>query len=161
MCAYFPLRQLPAEIRDIVQSEIVGVKELLEDQNIAVASALRSAIRNQDRTDQHRTLGNSETDVVILKALSKLNTISGALLREQEKTEEQTASALKALPALARFIQEETSEIKDLLEAQSEPGARDLEQLRSAVSQSLANDQGQYRTGTLIAISIKLSFARM
>ena len=76
MCL-FPLRQLPAEIRDIVQSEIVGVKELLEDQNIAVASALRSAIRNQDRTDQHRTLANSETDVVILKALSKLNTILG------------------------------------------------------------------------------------
>ena len=41
------------------------------------------------------------------------------LLKEQEKTEQQTNSALKALPALAKFIQAETSDIKELLQEQT------------------------------------------
>ena len=68
------VRQLPDEIRNIVQSEIFELKDLLEDQNIAVASALRSAIKSQDR--QERKSGTSDTEVVILKALAKLNKIS-------------------------------------------------------------------------------------
>ena len=53
-----------------------------------------------------RDVTGSDTDVVVLRALAKLNEISGVLLREQEKTEEQTGAALRALPALAKFIQE-------------------------------------------------------
>ena len=48
--------------------------------------------------------------------LNHLSRISGVLLKEQEKTERQTNSALKALPALAKFIQAETSDIKELLQ---------------------------------------------
>ena len=137
------VRQLPDEIRGIVQDEIVSVKELLEDQNIAVASALRSAIIRQEDREERKIEGNTETDVVVLKALAKLNNIAGILLREQEKTEKQTSSALKALPALAKFIQAETSDIKDLIEDNEEDIARneDLEELKDAVSQSLANDK--------------------
>jgi len=134
------VRQLPDEIRNIVQSEIVELKDLLEDQNIAVASALRSAIRAENR--QERKSSDSETEVVILKALAKLNKISGVLLKEQEKTEQKTSSALKALPALAKFIQAETSEIKDLVEAQADNTRdADLDELKDAISQSLANDK--------------------
>jgi len=137
------VRQLPDEIRGIVQDEIVSVKELLEDQNIAVASALRSAIIRQEDREERKIEGNTETDVVVLKALAKLNNIAGILLREQEKTEKQTSSALKALPALAKFIQAETSDIKDLIVDNEEDIARneDLEELKDAVSQSLANDK--------------------
>merc|ERR1712106_932783 len=135
------VRQLPDEIRNIVQSEIVELKDLLEDQNIAVASALRSAIKAENR--QERKSGSSDTEVVILKALAKLNKISGVLLKEQEKTERQTNSALKALPALAKFIQAETSDIKDLLVEQvgQDGDEQELEDLRGAVAQSLANDK--------------------
>merc|ERR1712106_1038724 len=135
------VRQLPDEIRNIVQSEIVELKDLLEDQNIAVASALRSAIKAENR--QERKSGSSDTEVVILKALAKLNKISGVLLKEQEKTERQTNSALKALPALAKFIQAETSDIKDLLVEQvgQDGDEQELEDLRGAVAQSLANDE--------------------
>jgi len=134
------VRQLPDEIRNIVQSEIVELKDLLEDQNIAVASALKSAIRSENRSE--RKVGNSQTEVVILKALAKLNKISGVLLKEQEKTEQQTSSALKALPALAKFIQAETSDIKDLIEEQADSTKNeDFDELKDAISQSLANDK--------------------
>jgi len=134
------VRQLPDEIRNIVQSEIFELKDLLEDQNIAVASALRSAIKSQDR--QERKSGTSDTEVVILKALAKLNKISGVLLKEQEKTEQQTSSALKALPALAKFIQAETSDIKDLIDEQADSTTSgDLDELKDAIGQSLANDK--------------------
>lgn len=134
------VRQLPDEIRNIVQSEIVELKDLLEDQNIAVASALKSAIRAENR--QERNSGTSETEVIILKALAKLNKISGVLLKEQEKTEKQTSSALKALPALAKFIQAETSDIKDLIDEQSDRTKDgDLDELKDAIGQSLANDK--------------------
>lgn len=134
------VRQLPDEIRNIVQTEIVELKDLLEDQNIAVASALRSAIKSQDR--QERKSGSSDTEVIILKALAKLNKISGVLLKEQEKTERQTSSALKALPALAKFIQAETSDIKDLIDEQADSTTSgDLDELKDAISQSLANDK--------------------
>jgi len=134
------VRQLPDEIRNIVQSEIVELKDLLEDQNIAVASALKSAIRAENRNE--RKIGNSQTEVIILKALAKLNKISGVLLKEQEKTEQQTSSALKALPALAKFIQAETSDIKDLIDEQADrTNDEDLDELKDAISQSLANDK--------------------
>merc|ERR1712106_301886 len=134
------VRQLPDEIRNIVQSEIVELKDLLEDQNIAVASALRSAIKAENR--QERKSGSSDTEVVILKALAKLNKISGVLLKEQEKTERQTSSALKALPALAKFIQAETSDIKDLIDEQADSNTDgDLDELKDAIGQSLANDK--------------------
>merc|ERR1712106_768229 len=134
------VRQLPDEIRNIVQSEIVELKDLLEDQNIAVASALRSAIKSENRNE--RKIGNSQTEVIILKALAKLNKISGVLLKEQEKTEQQTSSALKALPALAKFIQSETSDIKDLIEDQADnTNNEDLDELKDAIGQSLANDK--------------------
>merc|ERR1712106_70451 len=131
------VRQLPDEIRNIVQSEIFDLKELLEDQNIAVASALRSAIKAENR--QERKSGSSDTEVVILKALAKLNKISGVLLKEQER---QTSSALKALPALAKFIQAETSDIKDLIDEQADSNTDgDLDELKDAIGQSLANDK--------------------
>jgi len=134
------VRELPDEIRNIVQSEIVELKDLLEDQNIAVASALKSAIRAENRSE--RKIGNSQTEVIILKALAKLNKISGVLLKEQEKTEQQTSSALKALPALAKFIQAETSDIKDLIDEQADStNDEDLDELKDAISQSLANDK--------------------
>lgn len=134
------VRQLPDEIRNIVQSEIFELKDLLEDQNIAVASALKSAIRAENR--QERKSGTSDTEVVILKALAKLNKISGVLLKEQERTEQKTSSALKALPALAKFIQAETSDIKDLIEDQADTTRdADLDELKDAISQSLANDK--------------------
>jgi len=134
------VRELPDEIRNIVQSEIVELKDLLEDQNIAVASALRTAIRTESR--QERKSGSSDTEVIILKALAKLNKISGVLLKEQEKTEKQTSSALKALPALAKFIQAETSDIKDLIDEQADRTTDgDLDELKDAISQSLANDK--------------------
>ena len=137
------VRELPDEIRGIVQDEVVSVKKLLEDQNIAVASALRSAIVRQADREDRRVESSSETDVVILKALAKLNNIAGILLKEQEKTEEKTTSALKALPALAKFIQAETTDIKDLIVENEDDFNRndDLEELKDAVSQSLANDK--------------------
>ena len=137
------VRELPDEIRGIVQDEVVSVKKLLEDQNIAVASALRSAIVRQSDREDRRIESSSETDVVILKALAKLNNIAGILLKEQEKTEEKTTSALKALPALAKFIQAETTDIKELIVENEDDINRsdDLEELKDAVSQSLANDK--------------------
>ena len=137
------VRQLPDEIRGIVQDEIVSVKSLLEDQNVAVASALRSAISRQNDREAKKIERTSDTDIVVLKALSKLNNIAGILLKEQEKTEQQTSSALKALPALAKFIQAETTDIKELIEENEDDADRDedLEELKDAVSQSLANDK--------------------
>ena len=136
------VRELPAEIRGIVQTEVDGLKDLLEDQNSAVAGALKSALRNEELRGG-RDGAQSETDIIILKALSKLNRISGVLLKEQEKTERQTNSALKALPALASFIQAETSDIKDLLEEQTsnDSDKSELAELRKAVAQSLSNDK--------------------
>ena len=135
------VRELPDEIRGIVKTEVEELKDLLEDQNSAVSGALRSALRNEERGGREN--GQSETDIVILKALAKLNKISGVLLKEQEKTERQTNSALKALPALARFIQAETSDIKDLLVEQvgHDGQEQELEDLRGAVAQSLSNDK--------------------
>merc|ERR1719209_1711408 len=136
------VRELPDEIRGIVKTEVEELKDLLEDQNSAVSGALRSALRN-DELRGGRNDGQSETDIIILKALAKLNKISGVLLKEQEKTERQTNSALKALPALAKFIQAETSDIKDLLVEQvgDDGEEQELEDLRGAVAQSLANDK--------------------
>ena len=135
------VRELPDEIRGIVKTEVEELKDLLEDQNSAVSGALRSALRNEERGGREN--GQSETDIVILKALAKLNRISGVLLKEQEKTERQTNSALKALPALAKFIQAETSDIKDLLVEQvgHDGQEQELEDLRGAVAQSLSNDK--------------------
>ena len=135
------VRELPDEIRGIVKTEVEELKDLLEDQNSAVSGALRSALRNEERGGREN--GQSETDIVILKALAKLNKISGVLLKEQEKTERQTNSALKALPALAKFIQAETSDIKDLLVEQvgHDGQEQELEDLRGAVAQSLSNDK--------------------
>ena len=135
------VRELPDEIRGIVKTEVEELKDLLEDQNSAVSGALRSALRNEERGGREN--GQSETDIVILKALAKLNKISGVLLKEQEKTERQTNSALKALPALAKFIQAETSDIKDLLVEQVGHNGQEqeLEDLRGAVAQSLSNDK--------------------
>merc|ERR1711936_858726 len=135
------VRELPDEIRGIVRTEVEELKDLLEDQNSAVSGALKSALRNEERGGREN--GQSETDIVILKALAKLNKISGVLLKEQEKTERQTNSALKALPALARFIQAETSDIKDLLVEQvgHDGQEQELEDLRGAVAQSLSNDK--------------------
>ena len=138
------VRQLPQAIKAIVEDEIDGVKNLLEDQNLVVASALRSAISNQENRDDRRIKSDGETDVIILRALAKLNNIAGILLKEQERTEEKTSSALKALPALAKFIQAETSDIKDLIidnEDLRQSREEDLEELKDAVSQSLANDK--------------------
>ena len=138
------VRQLPEEIKAIVGDEIDGVRTLLEDQNLVVASALRSALSNQEDRDERRTKAESKTDVIILRALAKLNNIAGILLKEQERTEQQTSSALKALPALAKFIQAETADIKDLIvdnEDLRESREEDLEELKDAVSQSLANDR--------------------
>ena len=133
------VRQLPDEIRNIVQSEIFELKDLLEDQNIAVASALKSAIRAENR--QERKSGTSDTEVVILKALAKLNKISGVLSKEQERTEQKTSSALKALPTLAKFIQAETSDIKDLIEDQEDTTRdADLDELKHAISQQGCRD---------------------
>ena len=136
------VRELPDEIRGIVKTEVEELKDLLEDQNSAVSGALRSALRNEELRGG-RGDGQSETDIIILKALAKLNKISGVLLKEQEKTERQTNSALKALPALAKFIQAETSDIKDLLVEQvgKDGEEQELEDLRGAVAQSLANDK--------------------
>merc|ERR1711936_349585 len=135
------VRELPDEIRGIVRTEVEELKDLLEDQNSAVSGALRSALRNEERGGREN--GQSETDIIILKALAKLNKISGVLLKEQEKTERQTNSALKALPALAKFIQAETSDIKDLLVEQvgHDGQEQELEDLRGAVAQSLSNDK--------------------
>ena len=136
------VRELPSEIRGIVKTEVDELKDLLEDQNAAVSGALRSALRNEELRGG-RGDSQSETDIIILKALAKLNKISGVLLKEQEKTERQTNSALKALPALAKFIQAETSDIKDLLVEQvgNDGEEKELEDLRGAVAQSLANDK--------------------
>merc|ERR1711936_411144 len=131
------VRELPDEIRGIVKTEVEELKDLLEDQNSAVSGALKSALRNEERGGREN--GQSETDIVILKALAKLNKISGVLLKEQEKTEQQTSSALKALPALAKFIQAETSDIKDLIDEQADrTNDEDLDELKDAISQSLA-----------------------
>ena len=45
----------------------------MEDQNSSVASALRSALRNEELRGGRDGAAQSETDIVILKALSKLN----------------------------------------------------------------------------------------
>ena len=54
-------------------SQVEELKELLEDQNSSVASALRSALRNEELRGGRDGAAQSETDIVILKALSKLN----------------------------------------------------------------------------------------
>ena len=53
--------------------QVEELKELLEEQNSSVAGALRSALRNEELRGGRDGAAQSETDIVILKALSKLN----------------------------------------------------------------------------------------
>jgi len=136
------VREIPAEIRNILNSEMTDLRDILDSQNQNVAQQLEKVLR----FDESRSSIGSDTEVVILRALAKLNQISGLLLKEQEKTEKQTDKALRALPALAQFIQAETAEIKDLIASQEtnnndEEAQRQLLQLRQSVSQSLSNDK--------------------
>ena len=62
-----------------MKKKILKLMDLLEDQNTAVASILRTAIKSQDR--QERKSGTSDTEEVILKTVAKLNKISGILLK--------------------------------------------------------------------------------
>ena len=79
---------------------------------------------------------------MILKALAKLNKISGVLLKEQAENDRQSGAALKALPAIAKFIQTETGEIKELIADQSSSeDNQETKELRESVRKSLANDR--------------------
>ena len=132
------VREIPDEIKSILQSEMDELRSILEDQNHVVSRQLQESLSSVNE----KSSINSETEIVILKALAQFNKIAGVLLKEQEKTEKQTETALKALPALAKFIQEETEDIKGLIESQDSQSARqDLEELRKSVQQSLANDK--------------------
>jgi len=132
------VRELPDEIKNILQSEMDELRSILEDQNTAVSRQLQESLST---VHGHSSI-NSETEIVILKALAQFNKIAGVLLKEQEKTEKQAETALKALPALAKFIQEETSDIKGLIENQENQGIDlELEELKKSVQQSLANDK--------------------
>ena len=75
------VRELPSEIRNIIQDEIVSVKDLIEDSNSATASALRTALSRQEDREDRRLSVSGDTDVVILRALSKLNNIAAILLK--------------------------------------------------------------------------------
>ena len=83
-----------------------------------------------------------DTELVILRALAKLNKISGVLLKEQAENDRQSGAALKALPAIAKFIQTETGEIKELIADQSSSeDDQETKELRESVKKSLANDR--------------------
>jgi len=134
------VREIPAEIRVILDTEMNDLREILETQNQNVGRQLDKVLRFGE---SQSSIG-SDTEIVILRALAKLNEISGVLLKEQEKNEKQTDKALKALPALAQFIQAETAEIKELISIQGEDNEeenQELEDLKKSVRQSLANDK--------------------